>query len=354
MIRHLSRSELLALVSRHAAALEVDDNPFASAVFTQHLLDQVARDDWRFMAVEGPGASLTLLYAEPQSPSQWRALTNYYSSQYSPFAGGAAGGPGDALARLLAADRPAPATVDLSPLCEADAERAAAEFKRVGWITRRYACFGNWYLPCEGLSFEAYMAGRPSQTVNTWTRKAKKFKPGNPEARLQLVTDPAEVAAAMQAYTQVYAKSWKQAEPYPTFVADWAAICARHGWLRLGIAWAGETPIAAQFWFTRQRRAYIYKLAYDEDFSKLSAGTVLSAFMFRQALDEDRVVEIDYLTGDDPYKRAWMTHRRERVGLIACNPRTLRGAGRALYELAGSARQLLRQRSSLAEAPAAA
>ena len=353
MISHLNRGELLALIGRHAATLDGDDNPFASAAFTQHLLDQVARDDWRFMAVQAPGAALTLLYAEPHAPSQWRALTNYYSSQYSPFAGATGGAQGDVLARLLAADWPAAAIVDLSPLSEADAERAAAGFKRVGWITRRYACFGNWYLPCEGLSFEAYMAGRPSQTVSTWTRKTKKFKPGNPEARLQMVTDPAEVAAAMQAYNQVYAKSWKQAEPYPNFVADWAAICARQGWLRLGLAWASETPIAAQLLFTRQGRAYIYKLAYDEDYSKLSAGTVLSAFMFRHALDADRVAEIDYLTGDDPYKRAWMTHRRERVGLIACNPRTLLGAGRALYELAGSARQRLRDRGGPAAAPAA-
>ena len=122
----------------------------------------------------------------------------------------------------------------------------------------------------------------------------------------------------------------------------WAAICAARGWLRLGVAWAGDVPIAAQFWFTINRRAYIYKLAYDEAFSKLSAGTVLSAHMFRHALDVDRVVEIDYLTGDDPYKQAWMTHRRERVGVIACNPRTLKGAGRALYEAAGALRQNLR------------
>ena len=62
------------------------------------------------------------------------------------------------------------------------------------------------------------------------------------------------------------------------------------------------------------RRAYIFKLAYDEEYAKWSAGTVLTAHMFRHELDIDRVVEIDYLTGDDPYKGAWMTQRRERTG----------------------------------------
>ncbi len=36
------------------------------------------------------------------------------------------------------------------------------------------------------------------------------------------------------------------------------------------------------------------------------------------------VLDVDYLTGDDPYKKDWMTHRRERWGITAFNPRTPR------------------------------
>jgi CelD/BcsL family acetyltransferase involved in cellulose biosynthesis len=43
------------------------------------------------------------------------------------------------------------------------------------------------------------------------------------------------------------------------------------------------------------------------------------------AFDVDRVSEVDYLTGDDPYKKQWMSHRRERWGIMAFNPWTLRG-----------------------------
>ncbi len=341
MMARLGRSELRALIESRAAELDAANNPYASAAWVSHFIDHVARDDWHFWAADVDGRALMLLHAEPAAPTQARALNNYYASLYTPFVGALRDGDAERLTRSLTEARPALATVDLSPMAEADADLVGAAFKSAGWLTRRYTSFGNWYLPCEGLGFDEYMAGRPSQTVNTWTRKAKKFKPGG-ETRLQLVTEPAEVAVAMQAYDTVYAKSWKQPEPYPGFVPGWAAICAARGWLRLGIAWAGDVPIAAQFWFTIKRRAYIYKLAYDEAFSKLSAGTVLSAHMFNHALDVDRVVEIDYLTGDDPYKQAWMTHRRERVGVIACNPRTLKGAGRALYEAAGALRQNLR------------
>ena len=147
----------------------------------------------------------------------------------------------------------------------------------------------------------------------------------------------------MQAYRTVYEKSWKVPEPYPEFVGEWAAICAENGWLRMGIAWVDDTPIAAQFWFTRNRRAYIFKLAYDEAHAKWSAGTVLSAFLFEHSLDVDRVVEIDYLTGDDAYKRSWMNQRRERVGIIACNPRTWHGLVRGGYEWAGALRRQWRR-----------
>lgn len=336
MMRALSRAGLREFVTAHAHRLDADlTNPFATSAWVLHFIDTVARDDWQFYA----GDDLTLLYAEPSAPSRLRALCNYYASQFSP---GVPGADLAALVRDLGNVRPSPATVDLAPMSNADADGCRAAFRAGGWLARPYACFGNWTLPCAGLAFDDYMDTRPSQTVNTWTRKAKKFE-GRHGNRLQLVTAPAEVAAAMQAYDAVYARSWKQPEPYPGFVSGWALICAERGWLRLGIAWLGNIPIAAQFWFTLGGRAFIFKLAYDEAYVKLSAGTVLSAFMFRQALDVDRVHEIDYLTGDDAYKKSWMTERRERIGVIACNPRTLRGALRGAYEVAGTLRQQLRR-----------
>src|SRR5687767_13722369 len=138
----------------------------------------------------------------------------------------------------------------------------------------------------------------------------------------------------MDAYEKVFAKSWKKPEPYGSFVRQWALICARNNWLRLGVAWLGDLPIAAQFWFTMHGRASIFKLAYDEEYSQLSAGTVLSAHMFSHALDVDRVLEIDYLTGDDAYKQSWMTQRRQRSGILACNTMTLCGLHTVAQDLA--------------------
>jgi hypothetical protein len=349
----LDKQQALVFVDEHAAILDSTGNaanPFASSEWMHHFIDQVAEEDWRVLALQGGSGteSLMLAYHHAATPWQCMALTNYYASLYSPLAS-LAGKPHERAAAIrsivqeLSAARPRAATLQLAPLDAAAPDTAAlmAELRRQGWYGRRYFAFGNWTLPCEGLGFDAYMASRDSQVRNTLSRKSKKLLASG---RLEILTEPEDVERGMDAWDAIYGRSWKQPEPYPEFVRGWARRCARRGWLRLGIASLDGQPIAAQFWFTIDRRASIFKLAYDEAFSKWSAGTVLTAHMFRHALETDRVVEIDYLTGDDPYKSAWMTHRRERIGLLACNLASSRGAWRAAREIAGSLSAPLRHR----------
>jgi CelD/BcsL family acetyltransferase involved in cellulose biosynthesis len=84
------------------------------------------------------------------------------------------------------------------------------------------------------------------------------------------------------------------------------------GRLRLGVARIAGKPVAAQFWTVEAGTAFIHKLAHDEDASKHSPGTLLSAALFEHVIDRDRVDEIDFGTGDDPYKRDWMEAVRNR------------------------------------------
>jgi CelD/BcsL family acetyltransferase involved in cellulose biosynthesis len=52
--------------------------------------------------------------------------------------------------------------------------------------------------------------------------------------------------------------------------------------------------------------------------------------MMEHVIEKDRVSRIDYLTGDDDYKKNWMSVRKERHGIAAYNPRTLSGGGMLL------------------------
>lgn len=340
----LSKAEVLRFIRERRRLFDAaaQDNPFAASAWMLHFIEEVARDDWLFGLPHclGDGESLLLLHADPKARYRWLAVSNCYTSLYTPFISSARnrGAALDTLVEQLVEGQDQCAVVQLAPLDSGSPDTVALEqaFVRRGWYVKRYFCFGNWYLPCANLSFDRYMAGRDSQLHNTWLRKAKKFeRAAGGNTRLEIITDSRDVDAAMEAYERVYAKSWKQSEGYPSFVRNWARVCASQGWLRLGLAWVEGVPVAAQFWFTLHGRANIFKLAYDEAYTKWSAGTVLSAHLFRYSLDQDRVSEIDYLTGDDAYKCGWVSARRERIGLLACNPRTMRGLLLAAVESAG-------------------
>jgi CelD/BcsL family acetyltransferase involved in cellulose biosynthesis len=93
-------------------------------------------------------------------------------------------------------------------------------------------------------------------------------------------------------------------------------------------------------WIVSERRAEIYKVAYDEAFKQLSPGTALTAKLMQHVIDVDGVDEVDYLIGDDPYKKSWMGARRERWGIEAI--RVAHPIGSALALRNAAARQAKR------------
>jgi len=212
--------------------------------------------------------------------------------------------------------------------------------EHAGLVPFRYFRFGHWSLDARGMNFRQYLATRDGAIRNTIMRMSKRFAAQH--GKIELVLDSERVEHALAAYERVYAASWKRAEPYPDFIRELVRLCARRGWLRLGIAWLGNMPVAAQCWIVAHGRAAIFKLAYDESFKHLSAGTLLTARLMEYVIDADCVREVDYLIGDDPYKRGWMSHRDERWGIIAYDPLHPSGLLRIIQQLVGTATRGLR------------
>jgi hypothetical protein len=199
-----------------------------------------------------------------------------------------------------------------------------AALRRAGLLIECRISSGNWYEETAGLSFAEYVAARPSELRNTWRRKRRKLEQSN-HLTIAFFDDDKNIEQAITDYETVYAASWKPAELFPGFVPALVRLAAELGALRLGIYYLGEAPAAAQFWIVWNGRAIICKLAHDKRFDELSLGTVLTMEMFERVLGSDRPHEISFGRGDDPYKKLWLRKRRERWGILAANPRTLRG-----------------------------
>lgn len=256
---------------------------------------------------------------------QLHALGNFYTTLYEPLL--APGSGAAALARLLKAacnDIAGLGMIQIAPMDrDGEAYRALlAGMRQAGLRPFEFFAFGNWYQPVIG-SWTAYLAERTGTLRSTIKRMTKKFDGDG--GRLELVTDIADLARGIAAYEKVYASSWKQPEPFPAFIPGLMRSCAAAGNLRLGLAWLEGKPIAAQLWIVCHGRAEIYKVAYDEGYKAYAPGTLLTAMLMKHAIEIDKVAEVDYLIGDDAYKKTWMSHRRERWGVIAFNPRTLAG-----------------------------
>lgn len=273
-----------------------------------------------------------LLHRDAGSAAAWGGVTGglstYYSSLYGPVGDPAAVSVSGLRAVLAALKRHRSIQVlDFQPLNDQGAFVRDLEtaLRMEGYITDRYFCFGNWYLDVGGRRFADYEPAVPSRLRNTGRRGRKKLDGAGPWS-LDILRSPGPALEnAIRDWNTIYLKSWKQPEPFPDFVPNLCRMAAQRGWLRLGLIRLNGLPIAAQIWLVKDGCALIYKLAYDEEQKSYSAGTVLSLELFRMALDDDGVHEVDYLTGDDAYKADWMNRRRERIGLVAFKKLSARG-----------------------------
>ena len=282
--------------------------PFERLAFWQGLVAHcglrpmvaVARD-----TSSGKAAVLALA----QAPDGLMALANYYSFRVGPILSPGADAP--ALIAAIASDLAShTARISLAPMGDEAGETClvAEAFARAGWFVAREICDTNHFLDVAGRSFATYLATRPGPLRNTLKRKGKKVTC----AVFTAFDEP-----AWAAYEAIYAQSWKPREGAPDFLRQFAAQEGAAGRLRLGLARAADTgaPLAAQLWTVEAGTAFIHKLAYIETAKPLSPGTSLSAALMAHVLDIDRVTQVDFGTGDDPYKADWMESCRPRYRL---------------------------------------
>jgi hypothetical protein len=292
-----------------------------------------------------PLAALATRYKEHPSgifsPTLLSSLSNFYTITFSPtgqFLDDDTGEVLGALARGIANDNHRWDLVELRPLDPSSAAypKLVHSFRSAGMVVQEYFCFGNWYLPTAGLAYDEYLKGMPSAMQNTIRRKKKKLEKTG-KARIDIITGTEGLEDAIDAYSRIYLSSWKRSEPYPHFVPGLIRTCAGKKWLRMGVVYLDDQPIAAQVWIVNSGKATIYKLAHDQRYDEFSSGSTLTTHLIQHVLEVDKVREIDFGSGDDPYKKNWLSQRRERWGILAMNPRSLAGCMGILQNVGGRA-----------------
>ncbi|WP_341893555.1 GNAT family N-acetyltransferase, partial [Variovorax sp. YR752] len=212
-----------------------------------------------------------------------------------------------------------------------------------GFTAHPYFQYENWTHATQGQCFDAYYQERPSQVRNTIQRRQKKLdKAHRSEITVTRGTE-AGLDDAIDAFCKVYNASWKEPEPFPAFIPGLIRCAARLGVLRLGVLRVDGQAAAAQLWINASGRAVIYKLAYDEKYAEFGVGSILSKELFRIAIDEDGVGEIDYGVGSEAYKKDWMTSNQSLVGTEAFNRSTVVGLALGMAEASKQRLRLLRR-----------
>jgi CelD/BcsL family acetyltransferase involved in cellulose biosynthesis len=281
-----------------------------------------------FLLVSADGAPAALFpLRRPASGGALASLTTPYTCLYAPLL--APGLSATAAAQVFAAFGQfcrgwATTRLDALPDDWSALPACLAGAAEAGLAVVRFAHFGNWHEAVAGLDWSGYLASRPGALRETIRRKLRRGT-RLVDASFSVVSRPDELEPGIAAFEQVYARSWKEPEPFPRFNTGLMRETAAAGLLRLGVWRIAGTPVAVQLWIVEQGTATVLKLAHDEAFQSDSPGTVLTALMLRTLLDNEHVAAIDFGRGDDAYKQGWASQRRQRIGLVLVNPRRLGG-----------------------------
>ena len=209
-----------------------------------------------------------------------------------------------------------------------------------GYAIRRYPAHGNWYESVEGLDFHEYLARRPGRVRSTLKRKRNKLARER-GFEVDLYGDSARLGQNFSAYEKIYALSWKNAERSPAFIREVMCALADSGKAMMAMLRVEDVPVAAQLWVKIGATWAIFKLAYDPAYAAYSVGTILTGAAIEALFAEGPVEALDFLSGDDEYKREWMESRRQHWGYEAISGRVPLGiALRAKRRLAGVAMKI--------------
>lgn len=202
-------------------------------------------------------------------------------------------------------------------------------------------------LPKEG-GWEDYLQDRSANFRQQVRRRARKLA-GALGVRFRLSDDPGRLAGDMDALIGLHAAQWGGRSrafrgEREAFHREFAARALEQGWLRLWLAEAEGTPVAAWYGFRFGAAEYFYQSGRDPAWDRYRIGAGMLEHSMREAFT-DGMREYRLLRGDEDYKQRYATETRRLVTIAV--PSTVSGnaavIAASVAAATGSGRRLLRK-----------
>lgn len=161
-------------------------------------------------------------------------------------------------------------------------------------------------------TFEDYWNGRGKNLKRNLRRARERLAAEAAKLRVEVITDAAEMRAAIQRYGHLEARGWKAAAGTAVssgnrqgeFYADFLEGAARSGESATWELWFGDRLAASNLCVQCNGVLTILKTAYDEALAEYSPAFLLSEELLRRSFAERRLQRIEY------YGRVMEWHRR--------------------------------------------
>lgn len=177
----------------------------------------------------------------------------------------------------------------------------------------------NWYLNGINYSAEEYLKKRPHAFRNSLRKRRRKIEELG-RLEFKMIKDSENIDKYMDCYYDVYARSWKKREDIgPTFHRALAGLAAAKGWLRLGILFLNDIPVAALFCIVSNKVGFFLKVSYDKKYKEYGLGNIIHYETIRHMIDHDRIESIDLGAGSEEFKKMWVSESREMKRILLFN-----------------------------------
>ena len=130
-----------------------------------------------------------------------------------------------------------------------------------------------------------------------------------------------DVREAMRTFIDLHEKRWRSKKQsgsfsskknFANFHLEVAQLFAERGWLSLSFTTVNDMPVACSYDFTYGQKLYGYLSGFDPSYAKYGIGDINLMYLIEHCI-KNNLREIDFMRGDEPYKKKWNTKVRRNL-----------------------------------------